>query len=454
MRSATTAPNYLQIFLTAAVSELPKIATVLLTVVLTAALAWWVTAGLTARWDIRKKRQEFDLVLVKEFYELIGSFKSVAREAEALGPRPRPASPAVIPDQPGAEAAALRANWETKQAPLAQRALETEMKMEAILLKLISEGPSDEGMGTAEWRRQRQAAGLLRTAFRNLRETVERGTMRLPGFDSPELWLFNRLAGEISKIFYTRSARSPKKPESAAPTLDATDYLRLVVYRTGDIEAAVARISPKVASFTQRRHEARQSARRARVHSAFDQDACVLVSQLPATPQQSDPTLPATARVAVELADQEVTDHTAALVAERLFGSNRDLKFYLVLADRPPRVVAVCSDGAIANYTAAQRARSYVDTSPGDATLDRMEIRLAPDQEAHLAALAASAGRSAAELVQEALAEWEERQAERHAPARPQHTPAEAAARILELRKGNILSAGATIKDLINHGRA
>ena len=90
-----------------------------------------------------------------------------------------------------------------------------------------------------------------------------------------------------------------------------------------------------------------------------------------------------------------------------------------------------------------------------------MEIRLAPDQEAHLAALAASAGRSAGELVQEALAEWEERHAERHAPARPrhaparpQHTPAEAAARILELRKGNMLPAGATIKDLINHGRA
>ena len=83
-----------------------------------------------------------------------------------------------------------------------------------------------------------------------------------------------------------------------------------------------------------------------------------------------------------------------------------------------------------------------------------MDIRLAPDQEAHLAALAASTGRSAAELVQEALMEWEQRQAERPAPMRPRHTPAEAAARILELRKGNVLPAGTTIKDLINHGRA
>ena len=47
-----------------------------------------------------------------------------------------------------------------------------------------------------------------------------------------------------------------------------------------------------------------------------------------------------------------------------------------------------------------------------------------------------------------------ERQAEREAPARPQHSPAEAAARIRELRKGNMLPAGATIKDLINYGRA
>ena len=39
-----------------------------------------------------------------------------------------------------------------------------------------------------------------------------------------------------------------------------------------------------------------------------------------------------------------------------------------------------------------------------------MEIRLPPEQEAHLAAIAASAGRSTAEVVQEAVALWEERE--------------------------------------------
>ena len=82
-----------------------------------------------------------------------------------------------------------------------------------------------------------------------------------------------------------------------------------------------------------------------------------------------------------------------------------------------------------------------------------MEIRLPPDQEARLAALAASTGRSTVEMVEEAIAQWEARQAERHAP-RPGHTPAQAVARIRELRKGVILPPDETIKDLIDHGRA
>ena len=82
-----------------------------------------------------------------------------------------------------------------------------------------------------------------------------------------------------------------------------------------------------------------------------------------------------------------------------------------------------------------------------------MEIRLPPDQEARLAALAASTGRSTGEMVEEAIAQWEARQAERQAP-RHGHTPAQAVARIRELRKGVILPPDETIKDLIDHGRA
>lgn len=81
-----------------------------------------------------------------------------------------------------------------------------------------------------------------------------------------------------------------------------------------------------------------------------------------------------------------------------------------------------------------------------------MEIRLPPDQEVYLAALAAKTGRSTDELVQQAVAEWEQRQPQ-PAPKR-KHTAAEAAARIRELRKGNRLPEGETIKGLISFGRA
>ncbi len=80
-----------------------------------------------------------------------------------------------------------------------------------------------------------------------------------------------------------------------------------------------------------------------------------------------------------------------------------------------------------------------------------MEIRLPPDQEARLAALAAGAGRSPGEVVQEALALWQAHQVKRQ---QAKHTPAQAAARIRELRKGNLLPEGETIKHLINYGRA
>jgi predicted transcriptional regulator len=80
-----------------------------------------------------------------------------------------------------------------------------------------------------------------------------------------------------------------------------------------------------------------------------------------------------------------------------------------------------------------------------------MEIRLPPDQEAQLAAVAAEAGRSPSEVVQEALTQWFAREPN----GRQKKTaPAEAAARLRELRKGNRLPDGDTIKDLINYGRA
>ena len=63
------------------------------------------------------------------------------------------------------------------------------------------------------------------------------------------------------------------------------------------------------------------------------------------------------------------------------------------------------------------------------------------------------AGRTSDEIVQEALSLWEERQAnELRQAATPNHTLQQAGIR--ELRKGNRLPEGETIKGLINYGRA
>ena len=76
---------------------------------------------------------------------------------------------------------------------------------------------------------------------------------------------------------------------------------------------------------------------------------------------------------------------------------------------------------------------------------------------AELKAVAAEEHRTPGELVREAVESYlVERRALRQAghEATTAHTPTEAAARILELRKGNLLPPGVTIKDLISYGRA
>ncbi len=89
------------------------------------------------------------------------------------------------------------------------------------------------------------------------------------------------------------------------------------------------------------------------------------------------------------------------------------------------------------------RSESPTDSLVPPDLLD--EVQAAADEE----------HREPGELVREAVTRYlEQRRARQGAIPEPNHTPAEAAARILELRKGNLLPPGVTIKDLINFGRA
>jgi hypothetical protein len=87
--------------------------------------------------------------------------------------------------------------------------------------------------------------------------------------------------------------------------------------------------------------------------------------------------------------------------------------------------------------------------APGD-----NDLLIPPALAAQIVAAAEDEHRPAAALVRDALERYlaARRTAATGQPTR--HTPAEAAARMRELRKGNTLPAGVTIQDLIRHGRA
>ena len=78
---------------------------------------------------------------------------------------------------------------------------------------------------------------------------------------------------------------------------------------------------------------------------------------------------------------------------------------------------------------------------------------LPPDLIAEVEALAAVERRSSRDILREAV-ELYLQDRKPVAEPRPKLTPKEAAARMLQLRKGNVLPDGVTIRDLMTYGRA
>jgi hypothetical protein len=321
-------------FWKAAVQELPK----LITTLFAAILAWVVGSRITAAWDMRKKRGEFDILLAKEFYTLVASFKAVAREWEAYLKR-KPASDNL-------------AAWETARIELARRALEAETNMESILLKLLTEGMGREGLTEAERTQRQRSLSLFRVAFRNLRETVEEGQDPPPGWGDPQFWLFNRLAGEISRMVHERSVQVPDKARTPSQAMNAADYLRLLVGRTTDLRAAAAGLQPRVEAFFRQRAEDRAAARRANVERLLETGQFAFVEVLPLRPAEgqpppplpSVPTLDPAGRAAVEVMGERRDPTRARVVANALFGANAALHHYVVLCNEPARVLVVERD--------------------------------------------------------------------------------------------------------------
>jgi hypothetical protein len=282
--------------------------------------AWFVTLRLSAQWEARKKRAELDIMLARDFYKLVASFKAIAREAGALGSRPqmspqdwdarhnallaanatmlgpRPQTSPESWDARHAELIAANAaslglrprqapdEWDQWHLDLLRRAITAESDMEAILLALISEGSVDEGV-THEQRQQRlRASGLLRVAFRSLREQIEHRELRQPGFHDPLFWLMNRVQGDLSRMVFARAVRKLRKLKSSSLRSNAADYLKLIAYRTIDLEMSAWRLSAEVAEFLRRRDESRYREREINLRKVFKDSSFAATRSLTSLP--------------------------------------------------------------------------------------------------------------------------------------------------------------------------
>jgi hypothetical protein len=332
------------------VDALPATIAGLIAAVVGALLAWTVGLRLSAGWDIRKKRAEFDQLLVQEFNKVVAEFKAIGREREVLKSR--------LADTQNATAEKQKA-FEDARYELVKRAVATESTLETILLRLLSDLETwliTQGVTDAQKQEAREqqlrTMGLFRVAFRNLREAVAEGSHVTPGFNDPELWLFNRLAAELSGFIYER-ATAPSLPSfwrpwqitSVLAKPDPAAYLRLIAYRTADLRTAVASIVPDLALLDSHRRQGRYAQRRKNIEGLFDTTRFKLFES-PAGRVEGDATL------VIQFIDQAPDDNRdIAAVADRLFQSMPTLAYFMGVSDGPSRLVLVKRGGALRTLT-------------------------------------------------------------------------------------------------------
>lgn len=289
------------------------------------------TNRINANWEARKKRVELDITLARDFYRLVGSFKSIAREgamlAQRLGAEEQPLGP-------------VSEEVDTWHTDLLRRAIAAESDMEAVLMALVSEGSRDEGLTAEQWDQRIYASGLLRAAFRNLREQVEQKKMREVGFGHPLFWLMNRLQGELARAVFSRAVRKLRSPTGEAPLISASDYLRMIAYRTGDLEMATALLAPRVDDFFRARANARFAKRKKNVESLFRSGTYAIVVSHHEIPMCND------ASIMVLISDEEYSVEALANEAEVAFERSPALTHFLFIGDHLDTNRAPDSKGA------------------------------------------------------------------------------------------------------------
>jgi hypothetical protein len=87
------------------------------------------------------------------------------------------------------------------------------------------------------------------------------------------------------------------------------------------------------------------------------------------------------------------------------------------------------------------------------ASNNTVELMIPPSLAARVQSAADEAHRPAADILREILERHLPEQREQSGQTLPGRSPAQAAARMMAVRKGNILPDGVTIRELMTHGR-
>jgi hypothetical protein len=164
---------------------------------------WLVGQRIVATWDLRKKRQELDVVAAVQFQNLYGDLKEVARLWREYRL-----------DAGGAMAAPSDTRW-----TLLRRAAAAESRYEAVVIKLASERRSNP--------EQRATLGLFRQACQRLREGIRHGEDVGYAHFSPEYRLFNDLAAEVTCLIGDAADRGHRlSPAEARSNLEQIAKVR------------------------------------------------------------------------------------------------------------------------------------------------------------------------------------------------------------------------------------
>jgi len=164
-------------------------------------ITWFIGQRIIAYWDIRKKRQEFDIATAVQFQQLYGEFKEIGKLWRIIKKNKDPNL--ALPEH---------TRWE-----LLERATAAESKVEAILVKLATE----RHLCASDLKQ----LGLFRQAYQQLREAIRDDKRLNFGFHSPEYKLYNELASNVALLI--SSGEHTKNLSSKAAQKNLQEIVRI-----------------------------------------------------------------------------------------------------------------------------------------------------------------------------------------------------------------------------------